>query len=214
VGGGALLALPALHRRAGAARHPHGRAHGCRGKPEPARQHAHHAGQPRVQDAVLEHALPRGASRRVVGALPCARPPAPRAEAAPGLPVDELLAGAPRDRRPGAARPARATRGRAAVNGRVLIVGAGQAGGRTAQALRRLGHAGPVTLVGDEALPPYERPPLSKEVLLGRAEPASLLLMQDAGWSELGVELRRSARAVAIERGARRVRLDDSSTLD
>ena len=100
------------------------------------------------------------------------------------------------------------------MNGRVLIVGAGQAGGRTAQALRRLGHAGPVTLVGDEALPPYERPPLSKEVLLGRAEPASLLLMQEEGWRQLGVELRRSARAVAIEREARRVRLDGGSALD
>lgn len=101
------------------------------------------------------------------------------------------------------------------MSGRVVIVGAGQAGGRTAQALRRLGHAGPVTLVGDEALPPYERPPLSKEVLLGRADPASLQLMQqEEGWRDIGVELRCAARAAGIDRAARRVCMDDGTALD
>lgn len=49
---------------------------------------------------------------------------------------------------------------------RVVIVGAGQAGGRAADALRAAGHAGPITLIGEEAHLPYERPQLSKSMLL------------------------------------------------
>lgn len=95
----------------------------------------------------------------------------------------------------------------------VVIVGAGQAGGRTAQALRRLGHTGLITLVGEESLPPYERPPLSKDVLLGRADASSLLLMAKDGWRELDVELRCSTRVKKIDRGARRMTLVDGSEL-
>jgi len=49
----------------------------------------------------------------------------------------------------------------------VLIVGASMAGLRTAEALRRFGYAGPITAIGDERHAPYNRPPLSKEVLSG-----------------------------------------------
>ncbi|NEA00396.1 FAD-dependent oxidoreductase, partial [Streptomyces sp. SID10116] len=49
------------------------------------------------------------------------------------------------------------------------MVGAGMAGVQTAVALREQGFAGPVTLVGAEPHPPYDRPPLSKAVLLGKA---------------------------------------------
>ena len=49
---------------------------------------------------------------------------------------------------------------------RVVIVGAGQAGGRAAEALRAAGHVGPITLIGEEAHLPYERPQLSKSILL------------------------------------------------
>ena len=49
----------------------------------------------------------------------------------------------------------------------IVIVGAGETGGRTALFLRELGYAGPVTLVGSEAHLPYERPPLSKDALVG-----------------------------------------------
>jgi NADPH-dependent 2,4-dienoyl-CoA reductase/sulfur reductase-like enzyme len=48
----------------------------------------------------------------------------------------------------------------------IVIVGAGQAGGRAAEALRLGGHIGPITLIGEEIHPPYERPALSKEFLV------------------------------------------------
>src|ERR1700693_3162515 len=47
----------------------------------------------------------------------------------------------------------------------VVIIGSGQAGGRAAEAWRAGGHAGPITLIGDESHPPYERPALSKGFL-------------------------------------------------
>ena len=52
-------------------------------------------------------------------------------------------------------------------DGRVVIVGASLAGLRAAEALRAEGFAGPLALIGDETLPPYDRPPLSKSVLTG-----------------------------------------------
>ena len=52
---------------------------------------------------------------------------------------------------------------------RVVIVGASLAGFRTAEALRDVGHDGPITIIGDEEQPPYDRPPLSKQVPLGFA---------------------------------------------
>jgi NADPH-dependent 2,4-dienoyl-CoA reductase/sulfur reductase-like enzyme len=55
------------------------------------------------------------------------------------------------------------------ADARVVIVGASLAGLRTAEALRRSGHRGPLTVVGDEDAEPYDRPPLSKQVLLGLA---------------------------------------------
>lgn len=97
---------------------------------------------------------------------------------------------------------------------RIVIVGAGQAGGRTAQALRRNGHAGPITLIGDENLPPYERPPLSKDILLGRASPESLSLLKEAAWQALDVDLRCGASVSAIHPATRTVSLDDGSEID
>jgi len=49
---------------------------------------------------------------------------------------------------------------------RVVIVGAGQAGGRAAEASRAAGHVGPITLIGEQAHPPYEQSQLSKSILL------------------------------------------------
>ncbi|MER7518150.1 FAD-dependent oxidoreductase [Streptomyces sp. NPDC126499] len=69
---------------------------------------------------------------------------------------------------------------------RVVIVGAGMAGVQTAVALREQGFTGPVTLIGAEPHQPYDRPPLSKAVLLGTAEGSAF----DIDFDALGVELR------------------------
>ncbi|HEY9346866.1 MAG TPA: FAD-dependent oxidoreductase, partial [Inquilinus sp.] len=59
----------------------------------------------------------------------------------------------------------------------MVIVGAGEAGARAAAALREEGWDGPVTLVGGEVHPPYERPPLSKAALLAEAEPVATTVL-------------------------------------
>ncbi|MER7049339.1 NAD(P)/FAD-dependent oxidoreductase [Streptomyces jumonjinensis] len=70
--------------------------------------------------------------------------------------------------------------------GRIVVVGASLAGLRAAETLREKGFAGELTIVGDEALPPYDRPPLSKQVLLGRVRARDVGLPRrravDARW--------------------------------
>src|SRR5258705_9733658 len=61
-------------------------------------------------------------------------------------------------------------------NPHVVIVGAGHAGGTLAALLRQYGHEGRITLIGDEPMPPYQRPPLSKAWLKGEANAQSLTL--------------------------------------
>ena len=65
------------------------------------------------------------------------------------------------------------------VHDRIIIAGAGHAGGSAAAMLRQLGWKTGITLVGTEPLPPYQRPPLSKAWLTGEADADSLALQQD-----------------------------------
>ncbi len=58
----------------------------------------------------------------------------------------------------------------------IVVIGAGQAGSSLVAKLRALGHEGALTLIGDEAAPPYQRPPLSKKYLLGEMEVERLFL--------------------------------------
>jgi NADPH-dependent 2,4-dienoyl-CoA reductase/sulfur reductase-like enzyme len=88
---------------------------------------------------------------------------------------------------------------------RVVIVGAGMAGVQTAVALREQGHDGSLVLLGAEPHPPYDRPPLSKDVLLGRAEHSRFEIDFDA----LGIELALGRRAVSLDLDARLVKTDD-----
>ncbi|QUI31320.1 oxidoreductase [Streptomyces alfalfae] len=76
----------------------------------------------------------------------------------------------------------------------VVIVGAGMAGVQTAVALREQGHAGPVTLVGAETHQPYDRPPLSKAVLLGKAEGSAF----DIDFEALGIGLRLGTEVTGV----------------
>ena len=71
----------------------------------------------------------------------------------------------------------------------VLVVGAGLAGARCAEALRAGGYEGRVTLVGEEPRPPYERPALSKDLLVGTKAPESLALRPDGHWREHGIDV-------------------------
>ena len=92
-----------------------------------------------------------------------------------------------------------------------VIVGAGQAGGRAAEAMRAHGFAGRIVLIGEEPHLPYERPPLSKQVLLREYEPERAQLNPAEFYAEQRIELRLDTRAVAIDRVARRVELGDGS---
>ena len=89
----------------------------------------------------------------------------------------------------------------------VVIVGASVAGVRTAEALRRRGFGGRVTLIGAEPRLPYDRPPLSKAFLAGRATEDDLPLLDADRLDRLELDLRLGERAAALDPAARTVRL-------
>ncbi len=89
----------------------------------------------------------------------------------------------------------------------IVIVGAGQAGASLAAKLRALGYDGAVTLIGEEAVPPYQRPPLSKGYLLGEMAPERLYLRASSFWPEKKITLRLGALATAIDRTKKSVRV-------
>ena len=80
---------------------------------------------------------------------------------------------------------------------RVVVVGAGMAGARSVQELRAQGHTGSIVLIGAEPHLPYDRPPLSKEILRGSAGTSTL----DVPWSDLDVDLRLRTEATALRPG-------------
>ncbi|WGH77442.1 NAD(P)/FAD-dependent oxidoreductase [Jannaschia ovalis] len=84
----------------------------------------------------------------------------------------------------------------------IAIVGAGQAGATLAETLRKRGHAGRITLWGEEPEIPYQRPPLSKAYLLGEMDRARLFLRPRSYWEEQGIELRTGTRVTAIDPAA------------
>ena len=88
---------------------------------------------------------------------------------------------------------------------RVVIVGAGQAGSSAALKLRGLGFPGEIILIGDEPIAPYQRPPLSKSYLLGKAAPDALLIRPVALYREKNIELRLGCRVDRILPHARRI---------
>ena len=95
----------------------------------------------------------------------------------------------------------------------IVIIGAGQAAAQAVQSLRAEGFTGPITMLGDEAYPPYQRPPLSKAYLLGSFERPRLFLKADAYYAEAGCELLLDTSAKAIHRAARAVELGDGRKL-
>jgi len=95
----------------------------------------------------------------------------------------------------------------------VAIIGAGQAAAQLIDSLRRRGYVGAITLVGDEGFP-YQRPPLSKKYLAGELGLDRLQLRQPTYFDEQRVELRLGRRAIAINRHAKQVQLDDGAMLE
>lgn len=94
-----------------------------------------------------------------------------------------------------------------------VIVGAGQAGGWAAVAMRQAGFAGRILLIGDEPWRPYERPPLSKAVLTEAAEPPLSYFHPEARYGELNIELRLATQVAAIDPAAHRIALEAGETI-
>ncbi|GAA4396049.1 FAD-dependent oxidoreductase [Tsukamurella soli] len=90
-----------------------------------------------------------------------------------------------------------------------MIIGAGLAGAKTAEALRDKGFDGHIVLAGDEADRPYERPPLSKDYLNGKADRDSVFVHDAAWYAEQDVDLRTDTVVTAIDRAAKRVEFAD-----
>lgn len=95
----------------------------------------------------------------------------------------------------------------------VLIVGAGQAGAQAAISLRMANFTGSIAMIGAEALPPYERPPLSKDYLAGEKEASRLLLRPEEFWKTKDVTLHLGTRIVAVNPEAHTVTTDTGEHL-
>jgi 3-phenylpropionate/trans-cinnamate dioxygenase ferredoxin reductase subunit len=100
------------------------------------------------------------------------------------------------------------------MNSRVVIIGAGQAAAQAVETLRKRGHSGPLTLIGDEDLLPYQRPPLSKKYLAGAMERDRLLFRHAAHYLDHGIDLRLGFPAVKIDRARQRVEIADGSAVE
>src|SRR5215472_12318177 len=88
-----------------------------------------------------------------------------------------------------------------------VIVGAGQAGGWAAVAMRQAGFTGRILLIGDEPWRPYERPPLSKSVLTEATPPPISYFHPEGRYAELNIELKLATSVTAIDAGAHRITL-------
>ncbi len=86
-----------------------------------------------------------------------------------------------------------------------VIVGAGLAGAKAAEALRKQGFTGQIVMVGDESEPPYNRPPLSKDYLQGKSEKDKIYVQPDGWYAEHDIDLRLGTRVTAVYRDAHRV---------
>lgn len=92
--------------------------------------------------------------------------------------------------------------------GTVVVVGASLAGGTAAATLREEGFDGRIVVIGAEDLPPYERPPLSKEFLRGERDLQSTFVRPAAWWDDHGIETRFGTRADRLDTASREVVLE------
>ena len=87
----------------------------------------------------------------------------------------------------------------------VVVIGAGQAGSSLVAKLRNGGFDGQITLIGEEPVPPYQRPPLSKKYLLGEMELERLFLRPESFYGENDIAMRLSEQVSAIDTAAKTV---------
>ncbi|MFI7383825.1 NAD(P)/FAD-dependent oxidoreductase [Streptomyces sp. NPDC049813] len=97
---------------------------------------------------------------------------------------------------------------------RIVVVGASAAGLSAAETLRREGFDGTLTLIGEEPHPPYDRPPLSKQVLAGAWPPERTALRGGADLAALGLDLRLGTAATGLDTAARTVALADGGSAE
>jgi 3-phenylpropionate/trans-cinnamate dioxygenase ferredoxin reductase subunit len=95
-----------------------------------------------------------------------------------------------------------------------VIVGAGLVGAKAAEALREQGFDGSVVLVGAERHRPYERPPLSKDCLNGKADLDSVFVHDEGWYAQHDVDLRLGVAVTALDRAAHQVHLADGTRID
>src|SRR6478735_481940 len=93
----------------------------------------------------------------------------------------------------------------------IVIVGAGQAAAQAAETIRRRGHVGPLVVIGDEALLPYQRPPLSKKYLAGQMEADRLLIRHADHYHEHGIDLHLGFPVVSLVPSTHRLEVADGS---
>jgi 3-phenylpropionate/trans-cinnamate dioxygenase ferredoxin reductase component len=98
-------------------------------------------------------------------------------------------------------------------NSAYVIAGGGLAGAKAAETLRAEGFDGPVVLIGEETERPYERPPLSKDYLQGKAERETIFVHPQAWYADNQVELRLGSPVTGIDRAAHEVTLADGSRI-
>jgi NADPH-dependent 2,4-dienoyl-CoA reductase/sulfur reductase-like enzyme len=94
---------------------------------------------------------------------------------------------------------------------RIVVVGASLAGLRAAETLRDRGFDGELTLIGEESHRPYDRPPLSKQVLQGAWEPEQTYFRRKDGYDALALDMRLGVRATSLDLRRRRVTLADGT---
>lgn len=87
----------------------------------------------------------------------------------------------------------------------IVVVGAGQAGASLVAKLRSDGYRGAITLIGEEPVPPYQRPPLSKKYLLGEMDLERLFLKPEAFYADNNIRLLTNRRVEAIDAADRKI---------
>ncbi|MET0711674.1 MAG: FAD-dependent oxidoreductase [Jiangellaceae bacterium] len=98
-------------------------------------------------------------------------------------------------------------------DGNAVVVGAGLSGLRAAEAFRRHGHTGRLMLIGEETHLPYDRPPMSKDVLVNDVDPEPAWLSSPERLAEIGVETLLGVTVVSVDTTARHLVLGDGTEL-